>query len=173
MLFACHPFFEDTPPGTAPLGPGLSPRPRHVNCDSRRCNEALRKGGVGSTAVVYQHKGAFRGTPGSACPQPEPNATELSSCAPISARAAQRWRRRRWWRGEEDARRLGPKGQVLRHVLWHVLRNALRRVHHALPLGTARPKPVINRRSHGGTARLAITTTTNSNFSVARLTSST
>jgi len=28
---------------------------------------------------------AARGTPGSACPQPEPNATELPSCAPISA----------------------------------------------------------------------------------------
>ena len=35
-------------------------------------------------------KGALRGTPGSACPQPEPNATELPSCAPISARTAQR-----------------------------------------------------------------------------------
>jgi len=28
-----------------------------------------------------QHRGALRGTPGSACPQPEPNATELPSCA--------------------------------------------------------------------------------------------
>ena len=58
------------------------------------------------------HRGALRGTPGSACPQPEPNATELPSCAPISARAAQRRRRRRWWRGEEGARRPGPEGQV-------------------------------------------------------------
>jgi len=31
------------------------------------------------------HKGALRGIPGSACPQPEPNATELPSCSPISA----------------------------------------------------------------------------------------
>jgi len=29
-----------------------------------------------------QHIGALRGTPGSACPQPEPNATELPSSAP-------------------------------------------------------------------------------------------
>jgi len=70
----------------------------------------------------------LRGTPGSACPQPEPNATELTCCATTSARAAQRRRRRRWWRGEEGARRPGPVGQVLRHVLWHVLRNVLRRV---------------------------------------------
>jgi len=39
-----------------------------------------------------EHRGALRGTPGSVCPQPEPNATELPSCAPISARAAQRRR---------------------------------------------------------------------------------
>ena len=66
------------------------------------------------------HRSALRGTPGSVYPQPEPNATELPSCAPLSARAAQRRRRRRWWRGEEGARRPGPEGQVLRHVLWHV-----------------------------------------------------
>jgi len=78
-----------------------------------------------SAAWVYQHRGALRGTPKSACPQPEPNATELPRCAPISARAAQRRRRRRRWRGGEGARRPGPEGQVLRHVLWHVLRSAL------------------------------------------------
>ena len=72
-----------------------------------------------------KHRSALRGTPGSACPQPEPNATELPSCAPISARAAQRRRRRRWWRGDEGARRPGPEGQVLRHVLWHAFLNAL------------------------------------------------
>ena len=33
----------------------------------------------------YKHRSALRGTPGRACPQPEPNATELPSCAPISA----------------------------------------------------------------------------------------
>ena len=32
--------------------------------------------------MVYEHRGALRGTPGSACPQPEPNATELPSSAP-------------------------------------------------------------------------------------------
>ena len=37
-----------------------------------------------------EHRGALRGTPGSACPQPKPNATELPSCGPISARTAQR-----------------------------------------------------------------------------------
>ena len=42
------------------------------------------------------------------------------------------------------------------------------------PLGTARPKPVINFRSLRGIARQAITTTTNNNnFAAARLTSST
>ena len=42
------------------------------------------------------------------------------------------------------------------------------------PLGTARLKPVISLRSHGGIARQAITTTTNNNnFASARLTSST
>jgi len=70
----------------------------------------------------YKHRGALRGTPGSACPQPEPNATKLPSCAPISARAAQRRRQWRWWRGEEGARRPGREDQVLRHVLWHVRR---------------------------------------------------
>ena len=74
---------------------------------------------------LNKHRSALRGTPGSACPQPEPNATELPSCAPISARDAQR-RQRRWWRGDEGARRPGPEAKVLRHVLWHALHNALR-----------------------------------------------
>ena len=81
---------------------------------------------VAPTADLNKHRSALRGTPGSACPQPEPNATELPSCAPISARDAQRRRRRWWWRGDEGARRPGPEAQVLRHVLWHALRNALR-----------------------------------------------
>jgi len=76
--------------------------------------------GLSLGSINNKHRGALRGTPGSVCPQPEPNATEMPSCAPISARAAQRRRRRRWWRGEEDARRPGPEGQVLRHILWHV-----------------------------------------------------
>ena len=44
-----------------------------------------------------------------------------------------------------------------------------------LPLGAARPKPVINTRGHGGITRPAIkiTTTTNRNFAAARLTSGT
>ena len=32
--------------------------------------------------IAYEHRGALRGTPGSAYPQPEPNATELPSRAP-------------------------------------------------------------------------------------------
>ena len=40
--------------------------------------------------AVHQHRGALRGTPRSVCPQAEPNATELPSCACISARAARR-----------------------------------------------------------------------------------
>ena len=83
----------------------------------------------------YQHRGDLRGTPGSACPQPEPNATELPSCARISTRAApRRRRRRRRWRGEEGARHPGPEGQVLRRVLWNAFCNALRRVLHVLVL---------------------------------------
>ena len=42
--------------------------------------------------------------------------------------------RRRWWRGEEGARRPGPEAQVLRYVLWHVLHNALRLVLYVLDL---------------------------------------
>jgi len=42
------------------------------------------------------------------------DATELPSCARISARAAQRRRRQRRWRGEEGGRRPSPEGQVLR-----------------------------------------------------------
>ena len=34
------------------------------------------------TVEVNEHRGALRGTPGSAYPQPEPNATELPSNAP-------------------------------------------------------------------------------------------
>ena len=36
--------------------------------------------------TIYLHRGALRGTPGSACPQPEPNTTELPSCALPSQR---------------------------------------------------------------------------------------
>ena len=32
--------------------------------------------------TIYLHRGALRGTPGSACPQPEPNATELPKVSP-------------------------------------------------------------------------------------------
>ena len=41
----------------------------------------------GKNLPPYQHRGALRGTPRSACLQHEPNATELSNCAP-SQRAA-------------------------------------------------------------------------------------
>ena len=54
-------------------------------------------------SAYNQHRGALRGIPGSACPQPEPNTTELPNCTPISARAVQRRRRRRWWRGAARA----------------------------------------------------------------------
>ena len=83
------------------------------------CSSNLRVLALNASCLIYPpcyHRGALRGTPGSACPQPEPNATELPSCAHISARAAQRWRRRLWWRGEEGARRPGSEGPVLRHV---------------------------------------------------------
>ena len=38
--------------------------------------------------IAYEHRGALRGTPGCAFPEYEPNATELPSCAPISAPCA-------------------------------------------------------------------------------------
>ena len=69
--------------------------------------------------MLIKHTGALRGSPGSAFPpQPEPNATELPSCAHISARAraAQRRRRRRWWRGvARRARRPGLKARSFAH----------------------------------------------------------
>jgi len=99
-----------------------------------------------------KQRGALRGTPGSVCPQPEPNATELPSCAPISARTAQRRRWRRWWRGEEGARPPSPEGQVLRHVLWNVLRNVLRRVVHVLVLHVS---PKVRRGGGGARVRVA------------------
>ena len=37
---------------------------------------------LGTTATVYEHRGALRGTPGSAYAHPELNATELPSSAP-------------------------------------------------------------------------------------------
>ena len=91
-----------------------------------------------------KQRSALRGTPGSACPQPEPNATELPSCAPISARDAQIRRRRRCWCGDEGARRPGPEAQVLPHVLRHARRHALHvHVLHVPPkgrrLGGSRP----------------------------------
>jgi len=57
----------------------------------------------------------LRGTLGSACPQPVPNATERPHLS--ESRAAQRRRRRRWWRGEEGARRPGPEGKAPRNAL--------------------------------------------------------
>ena len=96
----------------------LSPQMRKPNAKNRApltrlCSQPALKVRLAASSKRDGNKqrGALRGTPGSACPQPEPNATELPSCAPISARAAQR-RRRWWWRGEEGARRLGPEGQV-------------------------------------------------------------
>ena len=53
-----------------------------------------------SKICLVRHRGALRGTPGSACSQLGPNATKLPICAPVLAS-----RRRRWWRGEEGARR--------------------------------------------------------------------
>ena len=38
--------------------------------------------GTGCAGTPYEDRGALRGTPGSAYPQPEPNATELPSSAP-------------------------------------------------------------------------------------------
>jgi len=49
-------------------------------------NNEIRATGIST----YKHRGALRGNPRSVCPQPEPNATELPSCAPISAQTAQR-----------------------------------------------------------------------------------
>ena len=45
---------------------------------------------TGQSLSEARDKRALRGTPGSACPQPEPNAIYLPRCAPISAQAALR-----------------------------------------------------------------------------------
>ena len=61
-----------------------------LSADQRRRNKILSYCAVAKNPPYYtttkrhKHRGALRGTPGSACPQPEPNATELPSCAPIS-----------------------------------------------------------------------------------------
>ena len=88
MRICPYPFFEATPPGAAPGSPvKTGARVRRF----RGCN---------------QHRGALRGIPGSACPQSEPNATELPSCAPIPASRELRkdGGGGGWWRGEEGAR---------------------------------------------------------------------
>jgi len=55
-----------------------------------RCVEAMKVTTMENPKTkTYQHRGALRGTPGSACPQPEPNATELPSCAPQTANATE------------------------------------------------------------------------------------
>ena len=95
----------------------------------------------------YDHRGSLRGIPGSACPQSEPNATELPSCAPISARAAQR---RRGGGGvarkARAARAPKAKSCATSCGTFSVLRNDLRRVVHVLVLH-ASPK---GRRRGGG-----------------------
>ena len=82
---ARHVVFDDglVAPGT--LGGGSRPRGP----------EGLRRGARKGLAPVahagnLDHGYGHDGTPGSNCPQPEPNATELPSCARISARAAKR-----------------------------------------------------------------------------------
>jgi len=109
--------------------------------------------GGGAAAVVRRfrgcnkHRGALRGTPGSVCPQPEPNATELTSCAPISARTAQR----QGGGGGGVARRerapVGPGSpSPAPRLLWNFLHSALRRVVH-VPVLHVSP-----RGRHGGLA---------------------
>ena len=79
---------------------------------------------------MKKHRGALRGTPGSACPQPEPNTAELPGCAPIQRELHKDGGGSGGgeWQGEEGARRPGPEGQFLHRVLRHALRNALRNV---------------------------------------------
>ena len=70
--------------------PGLaSLRQRNFVRPFEVATPAVTSGGSNSVLVhvyvlkqVYEHRGALRGTPGSAYPQPEPNATELPSSAP-------------------------------------------------------------------------------------------
>ena len=55
------------------------------------CDACFRSGSdpfvrtVAYAIPIDEQRGALRGTPGSADPELEPNATELLSCAPISA----------------------------------------------------------------------------------------
>jgi len=75
-----------TRPGNAQRSPDVGD-----GCVRAAVDEGGRKGGLSFRVASHdKHRGALRGTPGSVCPQPEPNATELPSCAPISARTAQR-----------------------------------------------------------------------------------
>jgi len=81
----------------------------------------------------YQHQGALRGTPESAWSQPEPNATELPSCASISASRELRKDSGAGGGGGGVAGRARTtralEGKVL---LCHILRHVLRRVLHVL-----------------------------------------
>ena len=55
------------------------------------------------------------------------------------------------WRGEEGARRPGPEGQFLRHVLWHTLRSTLRNaLRHVLDVPVLHVSP---KESAGGGGR--------------------
>ena len=72
----------------------------------------------------YKHRSALRGIPASASLQPEPNATELPSCAPISA--SRELRKDGGGGGGGVARRARSARAPMRTVLRYVLRRVLR-----------------------------------------------
>ena len=126
--------------------------------DKAFCRKPLRA--LPDEEERYEYKGALRGTPGSAYPEFEPNATELPSCAPISAYRQLRkdsggekgTRRpvppRLCWNwippledgdGYRDEHICAPVLRDAQHAPRHVLRHVLRHVFH-VPVLHAAPK---------------------------------
>ena len=64
----------------APQAQDKAPRQEGSKTASRAARNKRKQ-----PTFANKHRGSLRGSPGIACPQPEPNATELPSCAPISA----------------------------------------------------------------------------------------
>jgi len=122
-------------PTQAPCTPALAHMPPLSTLTSRATHAHPTSPRITGFCAIWDFISSSSSSPGSACPQPEPNATYVAaqlrphlsaSCTKTAAAVA--------WRGGEGARRPGPEGQVLRHVLWYVLRNVLRRVLHVLVL---------------------------------------
>jgi len=83
------PVLQSHTPGRRPRTPGLDWTTQAIGFKlgpvfvaSGGVTIALQRVPRSNVRRPYEHRGALRGTPGSACQKPEPNATELPSCAP-------------------------------------------------------------------------------------------